>query len=75
MQEVIINVRELVFGTADVGDIHVVGRRTQLFELLASEDINGYEMDFGVTMLPSLRGAHLNNLTRTAFNDNVSVRF
>ncbi len=31
---------ELVLLAAHVGDVHVVGGRAQVFELLASEDVN-----------------------------------
>ena len=33
--------------------------------LLASEDINAYEMDLGVAVLAGLRGGHLHNLAGT----------
>ena len=53
---------ELVLATGDVGDVHVVGGRAKLLKLLAGEDVEGDEMDLGVTVLASLRGRHLNNL-------------
>ncbi len=37
----IVNVDELVLGTRDVGDVHVVGRRRNVFELLLGEDLRG----------------------------------
>jgi hypothetical protein len=47
---------QLVFLAGHVGDIHVVGGGAEFFELLASEDIDGDEMDLGVTVLASLGG-------------------
>ena len=45
---------ELVFLAGDIWDIHVVGGWAEIFELLAGEDIDGDEMNFGVTVLASL---------------------
>lgn len=45
---------ELVFLAGDVGDIHVVGGRAEIFELLAGKDINGNKMNLGVTVLAGL---------------------
>lgn len=45
---------ELVFLAGDIWDIHVVGGWAEIFELLASEDIDGDEMDFGVAVLAGL---------------------
>lgn len=53
---------ELVLATGDVGDVHVVGGRAQLLELLAGEDVDGNHMDLGVTVLAGLRGAHVDDL-------------
>ena len=39
IEETIINVDELVFSTADIGDVHVVRRRRDIFHLLASKDL------------------------------------
>jgi hypothetical protein len=64
---------QLVFLTTDIGNVHVVGGRAQLFQLLASEDVNGDEMDLGVTMLASLGGAHLDNLAWAVLDDNMTV--
>jgi hypothetical protein len=36
--------------------ITIVGRRNNIFEFLAGEDINSYKMTFSMTMLASLRG-------------------
>jgi len=40
-----------------------VGRWAKFFELLAGEDINGDKMNLGVTVLTSLRGRHIDDLT------------
>lgn len=64
---------ELVLLTGDVGDVHVVGGGRQILELLASEDIEGDQVDLGVTVLASLGGGHLDDLARTALDDDVTV--
>lgn len=64
---------ELVLLAGDIWDIHVVGGRAEIFELLTGEDIDGDKMDFGVTVLTSLRGTHLDNLAGPALNDNKAV--
>ena len=64
---------ELEFATGDVGNIHVVGGRGEIFELLASENINGDEMDLGVTVLAGLGGGHVDNLARAALDNDVTV--
>lgn len=64
---------QLVLLAGDVGDVHVVGGRRQIFQLLASEDINGDNVDLGVTVLASLGGGHFDNLAGTALDDNVTV--
>jgi hypothetical protein len=51
-----------------------VGRRAQLFELLASEDVDTSQVDFGVAVLTSLGGAHIDDLARAAFDDNVTAQ-
>ena len=50
-----------------------MGRWAEFFKLLAGEDINGNKMNFGVTMLASLRGGHVNDLARAVLNDDKSV--
>lgn len=64
---------KLVFLAGDIWDIHVVGGRTEIFELLTGEDIDGDKMDFGVTVLAGLRGTHLDNLAGAALNDDKAV--
>lgn len=73
VEEVIIDVQQGVLNTGDVGDIHVVGGGRQILELLAGEDVNGDQVDLGVTVLAGLGGRHINDLAGTALDDNVSV--
>lgn len=67
------NAYELVFAAGDVRDIHVVGGWAQVFQLLASEDIDSNEMHLGVTVLAGLRGGHLDNLAGTALDNDEAV--
>ena len=64
---------KLKFLASNVGNIHVVCRGAKIFELLASKDVNGNEMYFGVTVLASLRGGHLDNLARAVLDADVTV--
>jgi hypothetical protein len=64
---------KLVFLTTNVWHIHVVGRWAKFFELLSGKDVNGNQMDLGVTVLSGLGGAHLDNLAWTILDDNVPV--
>jgi len=64
---------KLVFTAGDVGDVHVVGGRAEIFELLAGEDVDGNKMDLGVTMLASLGGGHFDDLARAVLNDDEAV--
>lgn len=64
---------QLVLLPGDVGDVHVVGGGRQILKLFASEDIDGDDVDLGVTVLASLRGGHLDDLAGTALNDDVTV--
>jgi len=50
-----------------------VGGRAQLFELLAGEDINGDQVDLGVTVLSGLGSRHVNNLAGTSLDHNVTT--
>ena len=64
---------KLIFLASDVGNIHVVGGRAEIFELLAGEDIDSDKMDLGVTVLASLGGAHFDDLARAALDDDETV--
>ena len=50
-----------------------MGGRRQIFKLLASEDVEGDQVDLGVTVLASLGGGHINDLARTVLNDDETV--
>lgn len=50
-----------------------MSRGRKIFELLASEDINGDDVDLGVTVLASLRSGHLDDLAWTTLDDNVTT--
>ena len=64
---------QLEFAARHVGHVHVVGRRGQVFHLLAGEDVDGDHVNLGVTVLARLGGGHFHNLARTALDDHVSV--
>jgi len=73
-KEIIIgDIEELEFATADVGDIHVVGGGRKIFQLLAGEDVDGDQVDFGVAVLASLGGGHFDDLAGTTLDDDVAV--
>lgn len=50
-----------------------MGGRAKIFELLAGEDIDGDEMDFGVAVLAGLRRTHLDDLAGAALDDDKAV--
>ena len=64
---------ELHFRTLNIGDIHIVGRWAEFFQLLSGEDIKGNKMDLGVTVLSSFGGGHVNDLAGAAFDYNEAV--
>ena len=64
---------ELVLLAADVGNVHVVGRGAQLLKLLSSEDINGNQVDLGVTVLAGLGGRHVDDLARAVLDHDETV--
>jgi hypothetical protein len=64
---------QLIFAAGDVGDLHVVGGGRQIFEFLASEDVNGSKMDLGVTVFASLGRGHFDDLAGAAFDDDEAV--
>jgi len=70
---VVSHIKELVFLATNVGNIHVMGGWAKFFELLASEDVNGNEMDFGVTVLAGLGGGHVYDLAGTVLDDDETV--
>lgn len=50
-----------------------MGGRREIFELLASEDVNGNQVDLGVTVLSSLGSRHVNDLAGAALDHDVAV--
>lgn len=50
-----------------------MGGRAQILELLASEDVDGDEMDLGVTVLAGLRGRHVDDLAGAALDHDEAV--
>lgn len=56
-----------------MGDIHVVGGGRQILELLAGEDIDGDQVDLGVTVLAGLGGGHVDDLAGAALDHDVTV--
>lgn len=64
---------KLVLLAGDVGNVHVVGGRGQLLKLLASEDVDGDQVDLGVTVLAGLGGGHVDDLARAVLDDDVTV--
>lgn len=72
-ETVVGDIEELVFTTGDVGNVHVVGGGRKIFQLLAGEDIEGNDVNLGVTVLASLGGRHINDLAGTTLDDNVTV--
>jgi len=63
----------LVFTTDDVGNLHVVGRWGEIFQLLASEDVESDQVDLCVTVLASLGGGHVDDLAWTTLDDDEAV--
>ena len=64
---------ELVLLARDVGNVHVVGGREQLFELLVGENVDGDQVNLGVTVLAGLGGGHFDDLAWAVLDDNVTV--
>ena len=50
-----------------------MSRGAKFFELLASEDIDGNQMDLGVTVLSSLGGGHIDDLAGTVLDHDETV--
>lgn len=73
MATMIIRTHQLVFTTGDIGNIHVVGGRREIFELLSSEDVEGDQMDLGVTVLAGLGSRHVDNFAGPVLDHNEAV--
>jgi len=67
------DIEQLVFLTTDVGHIHVVGGRAEIFELLAGEDVDCDQVDLCVTVFASLGSGHFDNLAGTVLDHDVTV--
>lgn len=50
-----------------------MGRRAEIFKLLASEDINGDKMNFSMAVFSGLGCAHFNNLAWATFDNDETV--
>ncbi len=64
---------QLVFTTNDVRNLHVVGGWGEIFQLLASKDVESNQMDLRVTVLASLGSGHVDNLAWATLDDNETV--
>ena len=64
---------KLVFLAGDVGDIHVMGGGAKIFKFLAGENVNRDKMDFRVSVLAGLGGAHFDDLARAVFDADETV--
>ncbi|GMR36382.1 hypothetical protein PMAYCL1PPCAC_06577 [Pristionchus mayeri] len=53
-ESITVDVHEHVLLSLDDGDVHVVGGRADILELLASEDVESDKVNFGVTVLSGL---------------------
>ena len=50
-----------------------MGGRAELFELLGGEDVDGDQVNLGVTVLASLGGGHFDDLARAVLDDDETV--
>ncbi len=58
----------------DVRDIHVVSGWTDIFILLLGEDIDADHVNFGVAVLASLRGGHLDNFAGASLKKKLYIK-
>jgi len=73
-EEIVVgDIKKLVLTTSDVGNVHVVGRGGEIFVLLGREDVDGDQVDLGVTVLSSLGGGHVDNLARAPLDHDEAV--
>ena len=56
-----------------LGNVHVVGRRREILQLLASEDVDGDQVNLSVTVFARLGGRHVDDLAGTALDDDEPV--
>jgi hypothetical protein len=64
---------KLVLAAGDVRNVHVVGGWRQIFQLLAGEDVDGDDVDLGMTVLSRLGSGHFYDLAWTSLDDDVAV--
>lgn len=63
----------LVVGTLHHGHVHVVSGGTDIFILLAAEQVNTNQVNLGVAVFASLGRGHLHDLAGTALEEEKSV--
>jgi hypothetical protein len=73
VQETVINVQQLELGSLNERNFHIVSRWRQILHLLLGEDVGSDQVDLSVTVLTSLGGGHVDNLTWTTLDDNETV--
>lgn len=49
-----VTTHKLIFLADDVRNVHVMSRWTEIFQFLASEDVDSNKVNLGVSVLPSL---------------------
>lgn len=64
---------ELVFLAGDVRNVHVVSGGREILQLLLGEDVDGNQVDLGVTVLSGLRGGHVDDLARAVLDNHEPV--
>ena len=64
---------KLVLATRDVRNVHVVGGRAKILQLLAGEDVDSDQMHLGVTVLAGLGRRHLNDLAWAVLDHHETV--
>ncbi len=64
---------QLVLLAADIRHVHVMGGRTELLQLLPGEDVEGRQMDLGVSVLARLGRAHVDDLAGTVFDHDMAT--
>jgi len=69
----LVSTYELILLTADVRNVHVVGGRRQVFQLLARENVDSHQVNLGVAMFAGFGGAHVNDLARAVLDDDEAV--
>jgi len=73
VQKTIINVSQAVFLPLNVRDVHVVCRWADIFQFFTRENVDGDEMDLGMSVLSSLGSRHIDDFAGAAFYDDMAV--